>query len=48
MPVRAHLKIVEINHAGVVAGTEEKQFCTREGTTLLAKSLGLMNTGDEQ
>ena len=46
--VRAHLKIIEVNHAGVFADTEEKQFCTREGVTLLAKKLGLIKTDDEQ
>jgi predicted transcriptional regulator len=46
--VRAHLKIIEVNHAGVFADNEEKQFCTREGVTLLAKRLGLIETSDEQ
>ena len=46
--VRAHLKMIEVNHAGVFADTEEKQFCTKEGVTLLAKKLGLINTADEQ
>ena len=39
--VRAHLKILEVDNAGVFADTEEKEFCTREGITLLAKKLGL-------
>jgi predicted ArsR family transcriptional regulator len=46
--VKAHLKIIEVNHAGVFADTTEKQFCTREGITLLAKRLGLIKTDDEQ
>ena len=46
--VKAHLKIIEVDHAGVFADTAEKEFCTREGITLLAKKLGLIKTGDEQ
>ena len=45
--VRAHLKIIEVNQAGVFADTMEKEFCTREGVTLLAKRLGLIETADE-
>ena len=39
--VRAHLKILEVDNAGVFVDPEEKEFCTREGITLLAKKLGL-------
>jgi predicted transcriptional regulator len=39
--VRAHLKIIEIDHAGVFTDSDERQFCTREGIILLAKRLGL-------
>lgn len=39
--VRAHLKILEVDNAGVFADPEEKEFCTKEGITLLAKKLGL-------
>ena len=39
--VRAHLKILEVDNAGVFADPEEKEFCTREGIALLAKKLGL-------
>lgn len=39
--VRAHLKILEVDNAGVFVDSEEKEFCTREGITLLAKKLGL-------
>ncbi len=46
--VRAHLKIIEVNHAGVFADREEKEFCTKEGVTLLAKRLGLIETDDER
>jgi len=39
--VRAHLKIIEIDNAGVFLDPEEKEFCTREGLILLVKRLGL-------
>jgi len=39
--VRAHLRIIEINNAGVFLDPQEKEFCTREGLILLAKRLGL-------
>ena len=39
--VRAHLKIIEINNAGVFLDPEEKEFCTREGLILLANRLSL-------
>ena len=39
--VRAHLKVLEVDNAGVFVDPEEKEFCTREGITLLAKKLGL-------
>lgn len=45
--VRAHLRIIAANKAGVFADNEEKQFCTKEGVTLLAKRLGLIKTYDE-
>jgi DNA-binding transcriptional ArsR family regulator len=38
--VRAHLKIIEIDNAGVFLDPKEKEFCTREGLILLAKRLG--------
>ena len=46
--VRAHLKIIEVNNAGVFADPEEKEFCTKEGIALLAKRLGLRETSAEQ
>ena len=46
--VRAHLKILEIYNAGVFVDPEEKEFCTKEGITLLAKRLGLQEIADEQ
>ena len=45
--VRAHLKIIEANHAGVFADTGEREFCTKEGVALLAKRLGLIEIADE-
>ena len=39
--VRAHLKILEVDNAGVFADSEEKEFCTKEGIVMLAKKLGL-------
>ena len=39
--VRAHLKIIEIDNAGVFLDAEEKEFCTREGLILLVNRLGL-------
>ena len=46
--VRAHLKILEVNNAGVFVNAEKKEFCTREGIALLAKRLGLKGIADEQ
>ena len=40
--VRAHLKILEIDKTGVFLDAEEKEFCTREGLTLLVDKIGLM------
>ena len=39
--VRAHLRIIEIDNAGVFLDPKEKEFCTREGVILLAKRLGI-------
>jgi hypothetical protein len=39
--VRAHLRIIEIDNAGVFLDPREKEFCTREGVILLAKRLGI-------
>lgn len=39
--VRSHLRILEIDNAGVFLDPQEKEFCTREGLILLAKRLGL-------
>lgn len=46
--VRAHLKILEMDHVGVFADSEEKQFCTREGLTLLANKLGPEDVSEEK
>jgi len=45
--VRAHLKIIEVDRAGVFIDDEEKEFCTKEGIILLAKRLGLIEKSDE-
>ena len=39
--VKSHLKILEIDNAGVFTDPEEKQFCTKEGLILLANRLEL-------
>lgn len=39
--IRAHLKIIEMDHGGIFTDPDEKQFCTKEGIILLAKRLGL-------
>ena len=46
--VRAHLKIIEIDNAGVFLDPEEKEFCTKEGLTLLVNRLGLKEIAAEQ
>ena len=46
--VRAHLKILEIDKAGVFVDPEEKEFCTKEGLALLAKKIGLMEKAAEE
>ena len=45
--VRAHLKIIEVDNAGVFVDSDEKEFCTKEGIALLAKRMRLMETIDE-
>ena len=44
--VRSHLKLIEVDKAGVFIGPEEKEFCTKEGIILLAKKLGILETAD--
>jgi DNA-binding transcriptional ArsR family regulator len=39
--VRAHLKILEIDNAGIFLDHKEKEFCTKEGLALLAEKIGL-------
>jgi DNA-binding transcriptional ArsR family regulator len=39
--VRSHLKIMEVDAIGVFMDLEEKQFCTKEGISLLASTLNL-------
>jgi len=43
--VRAHLKIIEMDHGGIFTDPDEKQFCTKEGVILLAQRLGLGEIG---
>ena len=37
--VRSHLKIMEVDALGVFMDQDEKQFCTKEGISLLANIL---------
>ena len=46
--VKAHLKIIEMDKAGVFLDPEEKEFCTKEGISLLANKLGLKEIAVEQ
>ena len=46
--VRSHLKILELDNAGVFVGPEGKEFCTKEGVALLAKRLGLREIAYEE
>ena len=46
--VRAHLKIIEIDKAGVFVDPEEKEFCTKEGLILLANRIGLEKIAAEE
>ena len=39
--VRSHLKLIEVDNAGIFVDPEEKEFCTKDGVVLLAKRLGL-------
>ena len=45
--VRAHLEIMELDSVGVFMNLSKKQFCTREGITLLANTLKLMESDSE-
>ena len=36
---KSHLKIMEIDGVGVFLNPDEKQFCTREGLTIIANIL---------
>ncbi|MFC1927993.1 hypothetical protein ACFLWC_07775 [Chloroflexota bacterium] len=46
--VRAHLRIIEVDNAGVFIDPEGKQFCTKEGIALLASRLGLKELATEK
>jgi predicted transcriptional regulator len=37
--VRAHLEIMEVDNVGVFTDLSRKQFCTKEGITLLVNTL---------
>ena len=39
--VRSHLRIMEVDALGVFMDLDEKQFCTKEGISLLANTLNL-------
>jgi predicted transcriptional regulator len=45
--VKSHLRIIEMDNAGVFVDPDEKQFCTREGVLLLAKRLGIGDRFDK-
>ena len=45
--VRAHLRIMEVDAAGVFMDPAEKQFCTKEGIAVLANMLKLKEKVDE-
>ena len=40
--VRAHLKIMELDAMGVFTDDEQRQFCTKEGISLLANTFRRM------
>ena len=44
--VRAHLRIIEVDNAGVFMDPAEKQFCTKEGIMLLASRLESSDIGN--
>jgi len=46
--VRAHLKILEIDKAGIFVDPEEKEFCTKEGIALLAEKIGMRIEATEE
>ena len=46
--VRAHLKILEIDNAGIFLDHKEKEFCTKEGLALLAEKIGLREEAAER
>ena len=45
--VRSHLKIMEVDAVGVFMDRDEKQFCTKEGVSVLANMLKLNKKGVE-
>lgn len=46
--VRSHLKIMEVDAAGVFMDPGEKQFCTKKGIALLANMLNMKEKAGDQ
>ena len=42
--VRSHLEVMEVDSIGVFVDPNKKQFCTREGISLLANALQFSNS----
>jgi hypothetical protein len=45
--VRAHLKIMELDAIGAFTDAEQKQFCTKEGISLLANTFKTYERSNE-
>ena len=45
--VRDHLKILELDNFGVFVDPDGREFCTREGISLIAKKLGLTEKAEQ-
>jgi predicted transcriptional regulator len=45
--VRSHLRVMEMDALGVFIDPGEKEFCTKEGVSLLAKTLKLNDKASE-
>jgi len=41
--VKSHLKIIEVDKAGMFVDPDEKTFCTKDGITSLAERLDIFN-----
>ncbi len=44
---RSHLKVMEVDGVGVFMDPDEKQFCTKEGVTLLANLIKSNKTNND-